>query len=152
MRLFRRKHLHVSETDQIVDRLSGILASFTSGSLKLEMASKPALKIEINKDSPVRSDNVNRGTVLVLDLLEPTFFSVQDDQTGLFDKLRTATEFAQKLTDNGITFSLLRKGNEAITLGEGARPSLSRIITKSDNIQLDSVKESVKLKADFDDA
>jgi hypothetical protein len=79
MRLFRRKHLHVSETDQIVDRLSGILASFTSGSLKLEMASKPALKIEINKDSPVRSDNVNRGTVLVLDLLEPTFFSVQDD-------------------------------------------------------------------------
>ena len=84
--------------------------------------------------------------------MEPTFFSVPDDQTGLFDKLRTATEFAQKLTDNGITFSLLRKRKEAITLGEGARPSLSRIITKSDDIQLNSVKESVKLKTDFDDA
>jgi hypothetical protein len=61
---------------------------------------------------------------------EPTFFSVPDDQTGLLDKLRTAAEFAQKLTDNGITFSLLRKGKEAITRGKEARPSLSRIITK----------------------
>jgi hypothetical protein len=109
------------------------------------------MKIEINKDSHVGSDNDNRKAVRV-DLLEPTFFSIPDDQTGLFDKLRTATEFAQKLTDNGITFSLLRKGKEAITLGEGARPSLSRIITKSDDIQLNSVKESGKLKTDFDGA
>jgi hypothetical protein len=46
----------------------------------------------------------------------------------------------------------LRKGKEAVTLGEGARPSLSRIITKSDDVQIDSLKESVKLKNDFDDA
>ena len=87
-----------------------------------------------------------------MDLLEPDFFSVPDDKTGLFDKLKTATEFAQKLTDNGITFSLLRKGKEAITLGERAKPSFSRIITKSDDIQINSIKESAKLKNDFDDA
>jgi hypothetical protein len=110
------------------------------------------MKIEINKDNHVGSDNDNRRIAVRPDLLEPTFFGVPDDQTGLFDKLRTATEFAQKLTDNGITFSLLRKGKEAITLGEGARPSLSRIITKSDDIQLNNVEESVKLKTDFDDA
>jgi hypothetical protein len=151
MILFGGKHLHVSETDQIVDRLFRIVGSFTSGSIKLEVASKSIMKVEINKDSPIGSDNKNRRTVVGLDLLESTFFSVTDDQTGLFDKLRTAAEFAQKLTDNRITFSL-RKGKEAITLGEGARPSLSRIITKSDDIQLNSVKESVKLKTDFDDA
>ncbi|MGA6989855.1 MAG: hypothetical protein WBX81_05530, partial [Nitrososphaeraceae archaeon] len=64
----------------------------------------------------------------------------------------TATEFAQKLADNRITFSLLRMGREAITLGERARPSLSRLITKTDYIQVNSLKESAKLKNDFDDA
>jgi hypothetical protein len=150
MILFGKKHLHVSESDQIVDDLFKILNS-TSGFVKLEVANRPALKININRnDQP--EDNDNSRTMVKLDLLEPTFFSVPGDQTGIFDKLRTATEFAQKLTDNGITFSLLRKGKEAITLGEGARPSLSRIITKSDDIQLNSVKESVKLKNDFNDA
>jgi len=46
----------------------------------------------------------------------------------------------------------MRKGKEALTLGERARPSLSRIITKSDDIQVNSIKESAKLKKDFDDA
>jgi hypothetical protein len=150
MILFGKKHLHVSESDQIVDDLFKILNS-TSGFVKLEVANRPALKIDINRNDQAEG-NDNSRTMVKLVLLEPTFFSVPDDQTGIFDKLRTATEFAQKLTDNGITFSLLRKGKEAITLGEGARPSLSRIITKSDDIQLNSVKESVKLKNDFDDA
>ncbi|MPZ05330.1 MAG: hypothetical protein GEU26_02755 [Nitrososphaeraceae archaeon] len=128
------------------------MSSVSSGSIKLEVANQPAMKIEINtNDDQVDGDDNNR-TVVRLDLLEPTFFSVPDDQTGLFDKLRTAAEFAQKLTDNGITFSLLRKGKEAITLGEEARPSLSRIITKSNDIQVNSIKESAKLKNDFDDA
>ena len=152
MILFGRNHLHVSESDRIIDSLFKIMSSVSSGSIKLEVANQPAMKIEINtNDDQVDGDDNNR-TVVRLDLLEPTFFSVPDDQTGLFDKLRTAAEFAQKLTDNGITFSLLRKGKEAITLGEEARPSLSRIITKSNDIQVNSIKESAKLKNDFDDA
>ena len=152
MILFGRKHLHVSESDQIIDGLFKIMSSVSSGSIKLEVANQPAMNIEINtNDDQVDGDDNNR-TVVRLDLLEPTFFSVPDDQTGLFDKLRTAAEFAQKLTDNGITFSLLRKGKEAITLGKEARPSLSRIITKSNDIQVNSIKESAKLKNDFDDA
>jgi hypothetical protein len=126
----------------------------SSGFVKLEVANRPALKIDINRNEHAGEDNNDNiiRTIVKLDLLEPTLFSVPDDQTGIFDKLRTATEFAQKLTDNGITFSLLRKGREAITLGERARPSLSRLITKSDDIQINSLKESAKLKNDFDDA
>jgi hypothetical protein len=121
MILFGRKHLHVSESDQIIDSLFKIMSSVSSGSIKLEVANQPAMKIEINtNDDQVDGDDNNR-TVVRLDLLKPTFFSVPDDQTGLFDKLRTAAEFAQKLTDIGITFSLLRKGKEAITLGKEAK-------------------------------
>jgi len=152
MILFGRKHLHISDRDQIIDSLFKIMSSVSSGSIRLEVANQPAMKIEINtNDDQVDGDDNNR-TVVRLDLLEPNFFSVPDDQTGLFDKLRTAAEFAQKLTDNGITFSLLRKGKEAITLGEDARPILSRIITNSNDIQVNSIKESAKLKNDFDDA
>ena len=152
MILFGRKHLHVSESDQIIDSLFKIMSSVSSGSIKLEVANQPAMKIEINTNDDQADGDDNNRTVVRLDLLEPTFFSVPDDQTGLFDKLRTAAEFAQKLTDNGITFSLSRKGKEAITLGKEARPLLSRIITKSNDIQVNSIKESAKLKDDFDDA
>jgi hypothetical protein len=151
MILFGRKHLHVSESDQIVESLLKVLKSVKSGTIKLEVANRPALKIEINRNDHVESDASSK-TILKLDLLEPIFFSVPDNQTSLFDKLRTAAELAQKLTDNGITLFLLRKGKETITLGERASPSISRIITKSDDIQVDSIKESTKLKNEFDDA
>ena len=63
----------------------------------------------------------------------------------LFDKLKTAKEFSHKLTDNGLTLSFLRKGKETITLGKKAHPTLSRLITGSGDIQVDSVRESIKL-------
>ena len=66
-------------------------------------------------------------------------------RTGLFDKLEMAKEFSQKLTDNGLTLSFLRKGKEAITLRKEANPTLSKLITRSDDIQVDSVRESIKL-------
>ena len=149
MILFGKKHLHVSESDQIADSLLKIL-KVTSGSVKLEVANRPVLKIEIGRSNHVESDAINR-TIVKLDILEPTFLGVSDEQASLFDNLRTATEFAQNLTNNGITLSLLRRGKEAITLGEGARPSLSKIITRSGDIQIDSIKESVKLENEFDD-
>jgi hypothetical protein len=54
----------------------------------------------------------------------------------LFDKLKSAKEFAKKLTDHDITISFLRKGKEAITLGSKAKPTLSKLITRSDDVQI----------------
>jgi hypothetical protein len=48
MVLFGRKHLHVSESDRIIDSLFKIMSSVSSGSIKLEVANQPAMKIEIN--------------------------------------------------------------------------------------------------------
>jgi len=71
MVLLGRKHLHVSESDRIVDSLFKILNSVTSGSVKLEVANRPALKVEINRNNHLDGDDSNR-TVVRLDLLEPT--------------------------------------------------------------------------------
>ena len=146
MVFFGKRHLHLPEDDHIVDGLVRLLSSANSGSIRLAYAHKPAAEIRIHS-----IDNFNKSNKkkIKVDLLEPGLFKLEDDNLSLFDKLRTATEFAQKLSDNMLTLSLLRKGKEAITLGEGAHPSFSRLITRSDDIQLDSLKESTKLRKDF---
>jgi hypothetical protein len=84
-----------------------------------------------------------------VDLLQPVFFRTPDDETGLFDKLKTAKEFAKKLTDNGMTISFLRRGKEAITLGKDAKPTLSKIITRSDDVQINSVTQAILIPRDL---
>jgi len=148
MVLLGKKHLHIPESDHIVDGIIRLLSSTNSGCIRLEFDNKPAAEISI-----YGNDNFSKSSEkkIKVDLLEPGLFKLQDDDLSLFDKLRTATEFAQKLTDNMLTLSLLRKGKEAITLGEEAHPSFSRLITRSDDIQLNSLKESSKLRKDFKD-
>ncbi|HEY1211538.1 MAG TPA: hypothetical protein VGE82_01185 [Nitrososphaera sp.] len=86
---------------------------------------------------------------MAIDLLEPTTFKIPEDDTGLFDKLKTASEFGRKLSDNGVTISFLRKGKEAVRLGKDARPTFSKMVTRSDDIQLKSGREFARLKKDL---
>ncbi|MFL6432455.1 MAG: hypothetical protein ACJ71O_01815 [Nitrososphaeraceae archaeon] len=44
-----------------------------------------------------------------------------------------------------MTLAFLRKGKEAIILGKEAHPTFSRLITRSDDIQIGSVRESTEL-------
>jgi hypothetical protein len=76
-------------------------------------------------------------------------FRISEDDTGLFDKLKTASEFGRKLSDNGVTLSILRKGKEAVRLGKDAKPTFSKMVTRSDDIQLNSAREFTKLKEDL---
>jgi len=130
-------HLHIDKNDQLINWLSKALRSAKKGTLAISFENHPAVEISINND------------VLVVDLLEPTIFRMSEDETGMFDKLKTASEFARKLSDNGVTLSFLRKGKEVVTLGKDARPTLSKMITRSDDIQLNSAREYAKLKGDL---
>ena len=109
-------HLHIDEQDPIADWLVRSMRTAQTGSIKLDIEGQPAVKIEI----------INYGNKIIVDLLQPVFFRTTDDETGLFDKLKTAREFAKKLTDNGMTISVLRRGKEAITLGKDAKPTFSK--------------------------
>lgn len=130
-------HLHIDKNDQLIDWLSKALKNAKEGALAISFENEPAVKIAINN-----------GT-LAVDLLEPTVFRIPEDETGLFDKLKTASEFARKLSDNGVTISILRKGKEAVRLGKDAKPTLSKMVTGSDDIQLNSAREFAKLKGDL---
>jgi hypothetical protein len=130
-------HLHIDKNDQLTDWLGKALRSAREGTLAISFENQPAVKIAIS------------NSTLAVDLIEPTIFRIPEDETGLFDKLKTASEFARKLSDNGVTLSFFRKGKEAVRLGKDARPTLSKIVTGSDDIQLNSTREFAKLKGDL---
>jgi len=80
--------------------------------------------------------------------LQPVFFRTSDDETGLFDKLKTAKEFDRKLTDNNMTISFLRRGKEVITIGKDAKPTISKV-TRSNDIEIDSIRQTSELKEEL---
>lgn len=125
-----------------MDTIAAFLSSIGSGSITLEVSKNPAARIEIKSG--------NKKTINV-DLLEPRFFRIPDDEIGFFDRLRTTENFAQKLADNMVTLSILRKDKEAITIGKEAHPSFSKLLTKSDDIQVNSLKDAYKLKRELEE-
>lgn len=135
----KHHHLHIDERDSLTDWLARAMSAAKEGTIRLDMGSQSAVKIEI----------INNESKIIIDLLQPTLFRTPLDETGLFDKLKTAKEFADKLTQNGVTLSILRRGKEAIKLGKDARPTLSKIITRTSDIEIDSMWHAAKLSSDL---
>ncbi|MFL6341751.1 MAG: hypothetical protein ACJ71K_06775 [Nitrososphaeraceae archaeon] len=122
----------------ILDLAAKSLKTVTAGKINIDMEGQPAININVDKEKEK----------IKIDFIHPTIIETEsgnENRPGLFDKLKTAKEFAQKLTDNGLTLAFLRKGKEAIILGKEAHPTFSRLITRSDDIQIGSVRESTEL-------
>jgi len=128
-----RNNKRDNNTEQILllDLLAKSLKTVIGGKINIEMEGQSAINIDIDKEK----EKIN------VDFIHPTIIETEsgdENRPGLFDKLKTAKEFAGNLTDNGLTLAFLRKGKEA-------HPRFSRLITRSDDIQIDSIRESAKL-------
>ena len=167
-------HNTFEKEDMLSYWLAKSLRSITSGSIKLQVSDKPALKIEAE-------DNKNKNKKINIDFLEPELFSFDikpedsvEENPSFFHKLKNAFDdnlknafdltkiitdkddmilsfskkFAHYLTINGVTLSISRKGKEAITIGKEAKPTLSRLLTRSDDVQIKSTVEAAKLTDD----
>jgi hypothetical protein len=130
-------HLHIDQSDQLGNWIGRALQSAKGGAIEIKLAGEPAVKIA-----------AEAGNITV-DLLRADILRVPQDETSLFDNLKTASEFGHVLSENNVTLSFLRKGKEAVRLGKEAHPTLSKAITKSDDIQLTSLTEFAKLKGDL---
>jgi hypothetical protein len=150
--------------DEIAFLLAKSLKLVTSGSIELHASNKPALKMQVTNDS-------HKDKKININFMEPEFFNIDivedvEENKSFFDKLKNvfdvtkmildkdagilsfSKKFAQHLTDNDVTLSFSRKGKEAITIGKDAKPTLSRLLTKSDDVQIKSPKEAAKLTDD----
>ena len=114
--------------------------------------SKGSLKVSFNKNPGV---SVSLGSNNVrLDMQDPSIFEKIDlngnsNLSGFFDKLKAAQKFAEVLNIYGLSLVILRKGKEILTIGRNATPTLSSILTGSDDIHIDSITQAAKLGKDL---
>jgi hypothetical protein len=90
------------------------------------------------------------GNRVLLDVSDASLFGAteSDSSIGLFDGLKTAKKLGETLDSKGLTLSILRKGKKALSLGRDAKPTLSTLVTGTDDIQVDSVRQVTKLGKD----
>ena len=111
----------------------------SSGQLDIRIMDHPALSITLGSNIQV---NIHDAAI---------FDGVENDKgdVSLFDKLKTAQKLGEILNSNGLSISVLRKGKKAFTIGRDATPTLSSILTGSDDIQIDSITQAAKLGKDI---
>jgi len=117
--------------------------SYMSGTIKIAIKNNDSLRIE-SEDKNIK-----------LHIMDPSIFdipleTVKDNKFDFLKYIKEAKEFAHKLSENELTLFILNKNDEnAITLGKNANPSFSKLITRSDDIQINSVRKSIKLASDI---
>ncbi|MGI0001323.1 MAG: hypothetical protein ACRD6Q_08845 [Nitrososphaeraceae archaeon] len=108
---------------------------------------------DTHNDKSVRNDKETDSPVeKILDKLDGAKEFIQtmtDKDSMLQQQLNLAKNFARKLTENNMTVLVMRKGKEALILGKQAKPTVSKIISGSDDLQIKSVIESSKLMNDI---
>jgi hypothetical protein len=135
------KELDIGEDNELINGLARIM-KVPQGRVNIHIDDKPALSLDF------KGDKVN------LDIHDASIFEITEvngsgQDIGLLDKLKTAKTVAQIFDDNDITFTVQRKGKKAFTVGKDAHPTLSRILSGSDDIQINSVKQAAKLTRDI---
>ena len=122
----------------IISNLAGILKK-SSGRLNILIKDNPALSISLGSNIQL---NIHDAAI---------FDGVGSDKSdvSLFDKLKTAQKLGEILNSNGLSISVLRKGKKAFTIGRDATPTISSILTGSDDIHIDSITQAAKLGKDI---
>ena len=112
----------------------------STGKINIQLKGKTALALKFEKNK------------LSLDFIEPTIFgrTEQDNNDlGLFEKIKAAKKVGRILNNNGLSVTILRKGKRAVSIGREATPTISSLLTGSDDIQIDSIKQVTKLGRDI---
>jgi hypothetical protein len=108
------------------------------GKIRIDIQDKQVLSVSLE------------GNRVLLDMNDASIFGTTESNSsiGLFDGLKTAKKLGETLNSKGITLSVLRKGKKALSLGRDAKPTLSTLVTGTDDIQVDSIRQVTKLGKD----
>ncbi|MGQ0638070.1 MAG: hypothetical protein ACT4N1_01730 [Nitrososphaerota archaeon] len=79
------------------------------------------------------------GNDKIIDIIDFSFNTPSTQE--IFTKLSEARKFAEKLKKQNITLRISHKGKMVIKLGKEANPKLSRLITRSDAVEITDIRE-----------
>lgn len=134
-----KKNSVVQEDDPFINNLAKYM-KIPRGRLNIQIDGRPTLGLDF-KGNEV---NVDIQDASVFDIAEEEEKEKQHEM-GFFDKIKAAKNVAQIFDNHDLTVTILRKGKKAVTMGKEANPSLSRLITRSDDIQIESISQATKL-------
>lgn len=129
---------HVDPETKVINSVTEILKR-VQGKISIDIQDEQVLSISLD------------GNRVLLDVSDASIFGTaeSDSNLGLFEGLKTAKKLGETLDSKGITLSILRKGKKALSLGRDAKPTLSTLVTGTDDIQVDSVRQVTKLGKDI---
>jgi hypothetical protein len=129
---------HVDPETKVINSLTEILKR-VQGKISIDIQDERVLSISLD------------GNRVLLDVSDASIFGTaeSDSNLGLFEGLKTAKKLGETLDSKGMTLSILRKGKKALSLGRDAKPTLSTMVTGTDDIQVDSVRQVTKLGKDI---
>jgi hypothetical protein len=156
------------DSETVMDWLVKSIKSVQSGRIAIDMQNEPAMeiyatanRIDVDILNPeflnlpkATEDNEDKREGRIeklkdkLNIAKEFAEELTDSETELLDKLEIP-KFANKLTENDTTIVFSRKGKEAIILGKEAKPTVSKLVTRSDDIQIKSLREVRKLVSDL---
>lgn len=134
-----KKNSVVQEDDPFINNLAKYM-KIPRGKLNIQIDGRPTLGLDF------------KGNEVNVDIQDASVFGIAEEEEnenqhemGFFDKIKAAKNVAQIFDNHDLTVTILRKGKKAVTMGKEARPSLSRLITRSDDIQIESLSQATKL-------
>jgi hypothetical protein len=128
-----------NDTSAILDGLATIVKRST-GKISIKVNDRTALALD------------SKGSTLLLNIIDPTILGIveqESNELGLFEKLKAAKKVGTLLDNKGLSISILRKGKKALSIGREASPKISSLLTGSDDIQIDSIRQVAKLDRDI---
>ncbi|HKQ21156.1 MAG TPA: hypothetical protein VJS91_03875 [Nitrososphaeraceae archaeon] len=123
----------------VLNRIANIVKR-SSGKISIKIQDKTAVELDFEGDN------------LAVNIVEPNILGMAEElsgNAGLIEKLKTARAVAEVLNNKGLSVSILRKGKKALSIGRGATPTISSLVTGSDDIQVDSIIQVAKLDRDI---
>lgn len=138
---FRKSDEPKSINDMLIDILIKGL-SYINGSIKIAIKNSDSLRIET-------ADKKIKLNIIDASIFDTPLEILKENEIDFFEYMKEAKEFGHILSKNELTLYILNKGENTITLGKNASPSFSKLITRSDDIQIDSIRKSIKLASDI---
>lgn len=138
---FRKSDEPKSINDMLIDILIKGL-SYINGNIKIAIKNNDSLRIET-------ADKKIKLNIIDASIFDTPLEILKENKIDFFEYMKEAKEFGHILSKNELTLYILNKGENTITLGKNASPSFSKLITRSDDIQIDSIRKSIKLASDI---
>lgn len=115
-----------------------LFQTFKSGEINLSTSGKENLQLKIEN----RRFGIN---LLRKELLKYILSEVKPEKTSVLRMLAQLKNTAERLKQNGLTITISHKDQIILTLGAEAKPTLSKLVTRTNAIQVNDLTKLMRL-------